>query len=200
MNKNWVLALVVSFALGISVKIYFDKQNSILNNTKSYSNDFILFGSDNKPVNLNELTDSRIRVIYFGFTHCPDVCPTSLAMLAGALNQLDNEQRMQFRPIFISLDPERDAPELASEYAAYFHKDIEGLSAPLETIDPLTNRYGVIYRKTELADSALEYTLDHSSYFYFLKPDGSLIAKVPHALSPAPVLAAMKDVINKQTD
>ncbi len=200
MNKNWVLALVVSFALGISVKIYFDKQNSILNNTKSYSNDFILFGSDNKPVNLNELTDSRIRVIYFGFTHCPDVCPTSLAMLAGALNQLDNEQRMQFRPIFISLDPERDAPELASEYAAYFHKDIEGLSAPLETIDPLTNRYGVIYRKTELADSALEYTLDHSSYFYFLKPDGSLIAKVPHALSPAPVLAAMKDVINNQTD
>ncbi|WP_104401710.1 SCO family protein [Vibrio penaeicida] len=200
MNKNWALALVVAFALGISVKMYFDQQNALPVASENSSAPVTLFGADNAPVNLNDLADSRVRVVYFGFTRCPDVCPTSLAMMAGALNQLEDEQRMQFRPMFISLDPERDAPELASEYAAYFHKDIEGLSAPLDTTKPLASKYGVIFRKTELADSALQYTLDHSSYFYFLKPDGSLITKVPHALSPAPVLAAMKDILKTQNN
>ncbi|KJY75139.1 SCO family protein [Vibrio nigripulchritudo] len=196
MNKNWALALVVAFALGVSLKVYFDQQSELANqNVQSADSSVTLFGADETPVNLYDQADSRVRVIYFGFTRCPDVCPTSLAMLAGALNQLDDADKQQFRPLFISLDPERDAPQLASEYASYFHKDIEGLSAPLDVTKPLASKYGVIFRKTELEDSALEYTLDHSSYFYFLKPDGSLITKVPHALSPAPVLAAMKDII-----
>ncbi|MEZ8099163.1 SCO family protein [Vibrio bivalvicida] len=196
MSKNWSLILVAAFVLGFGLKSYLDHQNndaSVAQDTSSIT----LFGEDNKAVSLFDPQDKRIRVVYFGFTRCPDVCPTSLAMLAGALNQIDDGTKNRFRPIFISLDPERDAAADSFKYAQYFHPMIEGLSAPLEVTTPLAHQYGVIFRKTELENSELKYTLDHSSYFYFLKPDGTLITKVPHTLTPAPLVEAFKTITLK---
>ena len=118
-------------------------------------------------------------------------------MLAGALNQVDDEVKSHFRPMFVSLDPERDAAADSYKYAQYFHPMIEGLSAPLDVTTPLAHKYGVIFRKTKLENSELKYTLDHSSYFYFLKPDGTLITKVPHTLTPAPLVEAMKTLTSQ---
>ncbi|WP_282175714.1 SCO family protein [Vibrio nereis] len=191
MSKNWSLILVVAFVLGFGVKTFLDSEPAA---TDSQTQQTILFGQDNQPVDIFDPNDSRVRVVYFGFTRCPDVCPTSLAMLAGALNQTDEQTKSQFRPMFISLDPERDAAADSYKYAQYFHPMIEGLSAPLEITTPLAHRYGVIFRKTELENSELKYTLDHSSYFYFLKPDGTLITKVPHTLTPAPLVEAFKNI------
>ncbi|EOB4969347.1 SCO family protein [Vibrio fluvialis] len=190
MSKNWSLILVVAFALGFGAKTYWDSQNQL-----SASQDpqtVTLFGADNKAVNIFDPKDDRIRIIYFGFTRCPDVCPTSLAMLAGALNELDEKTLSHLRPMFVSLDPERDNAEASATYAHYFHPMIEGMSAPLDVTTALAHRYGVIFRKTELPNSELKYTLDHSSYFYFLKPDGTLITKVPHTQNPAPIVDAIK--------
>ncbi|KOO03260.1 SCO family protein [Vibrio nereis] len=191
MSKNWSLILVVAFVLGFGVKTFLDSEPAA---TDSQTQQTILFGQDNQPVDIFDPNDSRVRVVYFGFTRCPDVCPTSLAMLAGALNQTDEQTKSQFRPMFISLDPERDAAADSYKYAQYFHPMIEGLSAPLEITTPLAHSYGVIFRKTELENSELKYTLDHSSYFYFLKPDGTLITKVPHTLTPAPLVEAFKKI------
>ncbi|EKO3941728.1 SCO family protein [Vibrio fluvialis] len=194
MSKNWSLILVVAFALGFGAKTYWDSQNQL-----SASKDpqtVTLFGADNKAVNIFDPKDDRIRIIYFGFTRCPDVCPTSLAMLAGALNELDEKTLSHLRPMFVSLDPERDNAEASATYAHYFHPMIEGMSAPLDVTTALAHRYGVIFRKTELPNSELKYTLDHSSYFYFLKPDGTLITKVPHTQNPAPIVDAIKKTIN----
>ncbi|MBY7768085.1 SCO family protein [Vibrio fluvialis] len=194
MSKNWSLILVVAFALGFGAKTYWDSQNQL-----SASQDpqtVTLYGADNKAVNIFDPKDNRIRIIYFGFTRCPDVCPTSLAMLAGALNELDEKTLSHLRPMFVSLDPERDNAEASATYAHYFHPMIEGMSAPLDVTTALAHRYGVIFRKTELPNSELKYTLDHSSYFYFLKPDGTLITKVPHTQNPAPIVDAIKKTIN----
>ncbi|EKO3446945.1 SCO family protein [Vibrio fluvialis] len=194
MSKNWSLILVVAFALGFGAKTYWDSQNQL-----SASQDpqtVTLFGADNKAVNIFDPKDNRIRIIYFGFTRCPDVCPTSLAMLAGALNELDEKTLSHLRPMFVSLDPERDNAEASATYAHYFHPMIEGMSAQLDVTTALAHRYGVIFRKTELPNSELKYTLDHSSYFYFLKPDGTLITKVPHTQNPAPIVDAIKKTIN----
>ncbi|MBY8033392.1 SCO family protein [Vibrio fluvialis] len=194
MSKNWSLILVVAFALGFGAKTYWDSQNQL-----SASQDpqtVTLFGADNKAVNIFDPKDDRIRIIYFGFTRCPDVCPTSLAMLAGALNELDEKTLSHLRPMFVSLDPERDNAEASATYAHYFHPMIEGMSAPLDVTTALAHRYGVIFRKTELPNSELKYTLDHSSYFYFLKPDGTLITKVPHTQNPAPIVDAIKKTLN----
>ncbi|MFH6908421.1 SCO family protein [Vibrio fluvialis] len=194
MSKNWSLILVVAFAFGFGAKTYWDSQNQL-----SASQDpqtVTLFGADNKAVNIFDPKDNRIRIIYFGFTRCPDVCPTSLAMLAGALNELDEKTLSHLRPMFVSLDPERDNAEASATYAHYFHPMIEGMSAQLDVTTALAHRYGVIFRKTELPNSELKYTLDHSSYFYFLKPDGTLITKVPHTQNPAPIVDAIKKTIN----
>ncbi|MFH0262966.1 SCO family protein [Vibrio barjaei] len=199
MRKLWIGALVGAFALGFGAKLLVDKHNeSLLHQAEldqlAQVSESVLFGEGGKPVAIFEQTDPRTRIVYFGFTRCPDVCPTSLAMLAGALNQIDDETKQTLRPMFISLDPERDAAEASAEYAHYFHPMIEGLSAPLEVTKPLAHKYGVIFRKTELEDSKLGYTLDHSSYFYFLSPDGTLIEKVPHTLTPAPIVEAIKRI------
>ncbi|MDK9736741.1 SCO family protein [Vibrio sp. D404a] len=194
MSKNWSLALVVAFVLGFGIKTYLDEQSKAqmqLEKEQQISAT-TLFGKDNQPVEIFDENDSRVRIVYFGFTRCPDVCPTSLAMLAGALNQLSEDEVASVRPMFISLDPERDAAEASYEYAQYFHPNMEGLSGPLDITTALAHNYGVIFRKSELEGSELKYTLDHSSYFYFLKPDGTLITKVPHTLTPAPIVDAIK--------
>ena len=192
MSRNWSLFLVVAFVLGFGTKTYLDGQKEVEKKPQQVATEqSVLFGEGDKPVDIFDTSDDRIRIVYFGFTRCPDVCPTSLAMLAGALNQIDDAQKAQLRPMFISLDPERDEADASAKYAHYFHPMIEGLSAPLDVTTPLAHKYGVIFRKTELDGSELKYTLDHSSYFYFLKPDGTLITKVPHTLTPAPIVEAI---------
>ncbi|HDM8205071.1 MULTISPECIES: SCO family protein [Vibrio] len=192
MSRNWSLFLVVAFVLGFGTKTYLDGQKEVEKKPQQVATEqSVLFGEGDKPVDIFDTSDNRIRIVYFGFTRCPDVCPTSLAMLAGALNQIDDAQKAQLRPMFISLDPERDEADASAKYAHYFHPMIEGLSAPLDVTTPLAHKYGVIFRKTELEGSELKYTLDHSSYFYFLKPDGTLITKVPHTLTPAPIVEAI---------
>lgn len=193
MSKNWSLILIMAFVLGFGTKSYFDAQKTLEQEEMQSASDVTLYGEKNQAVNIFDTSDDRIRVVYFGFTRCPDVCPTSLAMLAGALNQIDDETKKQLRPMFVSLDPERDDAESSATYAHYFHAMIEGLSGPLDITTSLANRYGVIFRKTELPNSELKYTLDHSSYFYFLQPDGTLITKVPHTQNPAPIVEAMKE-------
>ncbi|EGU40325.1 SCO family protein [Vibrio scophthalmi] len=196
MSKNWSLILVAAFALGYGVKVFIDsKPTPAVNEADSAK--VIFQGENNNAVDLFDNQDDRVRIIYFGFTHCPDVCPTSLAMLAGALNQLDDTTKSNIRPIFISLDPERDDANTAHTYAQYFHPLIEGLSAPITVTQPLATKYGVVFKRTELEESELQYTLDHNSYFYFIHPDGSLITKVPHTLTPAPLVAAIKS-LNQQ--
>ena len=192
MSRNWSLFLVVAFVLGFGTKTYLDGQKEVEKKPQQVATEqSVLFGEGDKTVDIFDTSDDRIRIVYFGFTRCPDVCPTSLAMLAGALNQIDDVQKAQLRPMFISLDPERDEADASAKYAHYFHPMIEGLSAPLDVTTPLAHKYGVIFRKTELEGSELKYTLDHSSYFYFLKPDGTLITKVPHTLTPAPIVEAI---------
>ncbi|ELJ8532980.1 SCO family protein [Vibrio cholerae] len=192
MSKNWSLILVVAFTLGFGVKAYLDSQHKLV---AQVTTPLTLSGDNQQAVAIFDQADPRIRIVYFGFTRCPDVCPTSLAMLSAALNQVDDKTKAQLRPMFISLDPERDDAKLAAQYARYFHPMIEGLSGSVATTNQIAQKYGVIFRKTELPNSELKYTLDHSSYFYFLQPNGTLINKVPHTQDPTPIVDAIKKVI-----
>ncbi|USH05539.1 SCO family protein [Grimontia kaedaensis] len=143
-----------------------------------------LLQSGTETINLFDDKDGRVRVVYFGYTHCPDVCPTSLAIMSAALKSLPEEKLKDIRPVFITLDPERDDGEAAQQYAGYFHPSIEGASTSKAKTDALAQKYGVLYQITQMEDSAMKYAVDHSSYFYFLNPNGELLEKVPHTLNP----------------
>ena len=203
MKPNWLLILILSFVIGFVIKSYLvvDQPSTADEISpkplkQSEITTTVLFGQAEQAVQIFDQQDQRIRILYFGFTRCPDVCPTSLAMLSGALNEVTDEQKSRLRPMFISLDPERDAADASHQYAQYFHTMIEGLSAPLAVTSNLASHYGVVFKKTQLDDSELGYTLDHNSYFYFLQPDGELITKVPHTSSTDPLVAAINSLTN----
>lgn len=202
MSRNWSLVIVIAFVLGYSLKVYMEMQDEVALEqqqkvTQQIIKDPVFNGKDDRETHIFDVSDDRIRVVYFGYTRCPDVCPTSLAMLSGALSTISEEQLIKLRPMFISIDPERDEANAAHQYAQYFHKTIEGFSAPMEITKPIADHYGVIFRKTELEDSAIGYVVDHSSYFYFLKPDGTLITQVAHTMDPSPIVTAIEDILKE---
>ncbi|WP_028022633.1 SCO family protein [Enterovibrio calviensis] len=185
--KTKIIILALALVAGLGAR-YMVEQNQ----TPDIVVELGKLQSGDQTVQLFDTTDERLRVLYFGYAHCPDVCPTSLAILSAALKSLPEETLAGVRPIFVTLDPKRDDADVAKEYAGYFHPMLEGTSGSVEAIDALAKKYGVLYQITELEDSAMEYAVDHSSYFYFLKPDGTLIEKVPHTLNPNMVSDAIE--------
>jgi len=138
--------------------------------------------------------DGQLRILYFGYTHCPDVCPTSLSVLATALYKIKPEQVAKIKPVFITVDPKRDTPKKMAEFAAYFHPKLIGLTGEKSNIDQLGQQLGVLYKYVQMKDSAMEYAVDHSSYFYLVSNDGRLLKKIPHTYEPQPIIDAINEI------
>lgn len=122
-------------------------------------------------------------LVYFGYTYCPDVCPTALTEMANALDMLGT-QSTKIQPIFVSLDPGRDTPAQLKEYVAYFHPALVGLTGTAEQVDAAAKAYRVYYRKNDPSSAdANDYTVDHTSIIYLIGPDGKLITHFSHGTS-----------------
>lgn len=120
----------------------------------------------------------RWNLIYFGFTMCPDICPAELTKIGDALNILQRDgikvsaqQSAMVTPVFISVDPERDSSERATEYAQAFHEAFIGLSGTLEQVQNAAKAYRVYYSKDD--EDADEYLVDHSIITYLMDPQGN---------------------------
>ena len=114
----------------------------------------------------------RWLLVYFGYTFCPDVCPTTLADIASALAEL-GPLAARIQPIFISVDPGRDTPEVASAYARSFDPRIVGLSGAPEEIARVAGAYKVFYSVHRTGGGPGDYLLDHTTFLYVMRPDGS---------------------------
>lgn len=132
------------------------------------------------PVSLSDLR-GKLVLIYFGYTWCPDICPTNLAIISLALKQLTASEREQVQALFLSVDPERDSVERLRTFAEYFDPIILGMTGSQRAIADVARRYGVAYRRAEQGDSAMGYTLDHSSYIYVVDRNGRLVDILEHA-------------------
>lgn len=133
----------------------------------------------------------KLVMLYFGYTFCPDVCPTSLTIWASALQQLTPQELARVQPIFVSVDPERDTLPRLAEYAAFFHPSIQPATGKLETLREIAARYGAVFARQENA-SAGGYVVDHTSITYLIGKDGRLVARVPHAAPPDQLLAEIR--------
>ena len=114
----------------------------------------------------------KFMLIYFGFTFCPDVCPTELQAMATAIDDLGSPGEM-VQPILISIDPERDRPEQLKQYVASFHPRLVGLTGSGEAIAAAAKAYRVYYAKGPV-DADGNYVMDHTSFVYLMGPDGKL--------------------------
>ena len=147
--------------------------------------DFTLQSPDG-PVSLADQR-GKVVLLYFGYTFCPDVCPTSLSALAQALSALTPDELARVRSFFISVDPERDTMDVLKAYAPFFHPDIVGISGSSEQVAQVARLYGARYMKQKPDENGL-YSVDHSSFIYVVAPDGKLAASLPHGTLPTQIV------------
>lgn len=134
--------------------------------------EFTLVGEQGKPVNAAHFQGKAV-VLFFGYTHCPDFCPTTLTALAQALNTLPERTRDQIRVLFVSVDPSRDTPELLKEYTRYFGPRIVGLTGDEEQLDALTKRYRTTYSYDQ-PDQDGNYLVSHGLAMYGFDKQGKV--------------------------
>ena len=132
----------------------------------------------------------RYQLIYFGYTFCPDVCPTTLAAIAAALDKMGVDQN-RIVPIFITVDPARDTPSVLKKYLAAFGPRFVGLTGTAGQIAQVEKEYRVFAKKQPLAGG--NYGMDHSSVIYLLGPDGKLAAFYDEAASPDDLAKSLRE-------
>jgi protein SCO1/2 len=142
---------------------------------------FSLVGADGKPVTDRDFR-GRYMLIFFGFTHCPDICPAELQVIAEALGELGDKAK-NVVPIFITLDPERDTPEAMGNYVKSFGPNLVGLTGSPEAIAAAAKAYRVSYAKVEDKESAADYGVDHSALVYLMDPKGRYVTHFSYGLS-----------------
>ena len=151
------------------------------------------------PVSLVSSTGARVTeadfkgrptLIYFGFTYCPDVCPTELGLMASALDLLGPDAA-RVLPVLITIDPARDTPAALADYVARFHPAMIGLTGTDEEIATAARAFRVYYRKVN-PPGASDYLMDHSSFIYLVGPDGKVRQLFRPNTPPETIAAAIK--------
>lgn len=153
---------------------------------------FTLTDQDGKTVKDSDFA-GQYRIIYFGYSYCPDVCPVDLQNIAQGLARFEKQQPERakaIQPIFITIDPKRDTPAVLKQYVSAFHPRLIGLTGTPEQIKMLADAYLVMYQaqKPEGQD-ATGYLVDHSRQAYLMGPKGEPIALLPYDGSPDDIAA-----------
>lgn len=144
--------------------------------TANIGGDFTLTDQNNNQFNSKQLKGSPA-LIYFGFTHCPDICPLTLDKLSAVINTL-NKYQIKIQPVFITIDPERDRPELLKEYLKHFGDNFIGLTGTNQEVKKVADLYKVYYAQSSSSKGGSDdnYMVDHSSFVYLLDANGSYIS------------------------
>ena len=132
----------------------------------------------------------RLVLLYFGYTHCPDVCPTDLVAIASALNQLGS-RAADIQPVFITLDPARDTPAMLREYASAFHPRFVALRGSDAETKRIATSYKVFYEK--VPDGNGGYAIDHAALTFLLDRQGQYVGFFPPGTRPERMASMLKD-------
>ncbi|QDZ19964.1 copper chaperone SCO1/SenC [Chloropicon primus] len=131
-----------------------------------------LMGPDGKAFESRSL-EGEFSLLYFGFTFCPDICPDELEKIAESVDLLEKITKRKIRPVFITIDPERDDTEIVNEYVKEFHPRLLGLTGTKEQIKKITRLFRVYFSKTSESDE--DYLIDHSIISYLVDPEGNFV-------------------------
>ncbi len=144
-------------------------------------------------------TDADFRgqfmLIYFGFTYCPDVCPTDLQQMGMALDQL-GPAGDAVQPIFITVDPERDTPQHLKDYVAMFHARFVGLTGDASAINEAASAYRTYYAKVDFGKS--DYTVDHSAFIYLMGRNGEYLGFFPPGTSAELLAGTLRPFVSNR--
>ena len=155
---------------------------------------FALIDGDGRKVT-DETWRGKYLLVYFGYTFCPDVCPTTLSAVAEAIDRLGSAAD-RIQPLFITVDPKRDTPAAVKQYAAAFGSRVIGLTGSAAQIAAVAKAYRVYYAEHRTGTGPDDYTMDHSSVLYLMGPDGRFIAPVRADQAGKDIAAAVSKLIS----
>lgn len=155
--------------------------------------DFTLTNGDGKPFTFSSLK-GKVVILAFGFTHCPDVCPTELLVYSDVIKQL-GAQADDVAVVFVSVDPQRDTPDLIGRYVRQFHQKFIGLTATgSQDIESVKKQYRIVSAKTEVK-SATAYNIDHTSGAYIVDKNGKVVLFAPYGLNAEQIAGDVRLVL-----
>ena len=187
-----VLGAIFIAALGTGAWIVTQSQKGADQGSSLVGGPFTLTDHTGKTVTEADFSDSY-KIVYFGYTYCPDICPTGLTVITEALDQLGDDAR-DVKPLFITVDPARDTVEIMAEYHQHFHESFSNLTGTPKQIADVARAYRVFYQKT--ADSGDDaYLMDHSAVTYLMAPGGGLLAHFGMEATPEQLAKAIRDVL-----
>ncbi len=149
---------------------------------------FSLVNQDGAAVTERDFA-GRWMLVYFGFTYCPDVCPTELGTIAAALDAMGAAGE-EVVPVLVSVDPQRDTPAQLKDYVSRFHPRMQGLTGTAEQVADAARRYRVYFARAQRPEHT-DYTMDHSSFIYLVGPDGRVRTMFRPDTSPEALAAAV---------
>lgn len=158
--------------------------------------EFELVDQDGRPFSSADLK-GRYSLIYFGFTHCPDICPEELDKMARMFDLVEEKAPGALTPVFITCDPARDDPKILKSYLAEFHPRFIGLTGTYDQIKDVCKAYRVYFSTPKDVKPGQDYLVDHSIYFYLMDPEGDFVEALGRQHSPEQaaklILDHMKD-------
>lgn len=158
--------------------------------------DFTLPSSAGGELKLADLR-GKVVVLGFGFSHCPDVCPVTLSVLAQAHKQL-GELADQVRVVYVTVDPERDTPQRLREYLGYFDKSFIGVTGTPARLSAVRDAYGILATRAENKDAPDGYLVHHSTYVYLIDRAGLLRALVPYGRSAGDIAHDLRILLHEE--
>ena len=192
MKKIIFILTVISF-IALTAIIYLNESPEQRSLTEPpQGGDFVLNTQEGK-FSL-EKQRGKVVLIYFGYTFCPDICPTNLSLMAQALNELTESELNEVVPVFISVDPERDTVDQLHNYTNYFHSRILGMTGSEASIAKISQKYGAAYQKVT-GESDGGYLIDHSSFTYLVDKHGNLAEIFPHATDPMVMIESIRKLL-----
>jgi len=189
------MLVVILLAAGVLLLTRDTNYRGVLYDPPQTAFDFQLLTSEDRPVNLSDYR-GQIVLLFFGYTSCPDVCPTTLAFLRQVYTDL-GDQAEGVQVIYITVDPDRDTPQRVQNYAAIFHPDFVGLSASQAALEPVWQAYGVYREIDDTSGSAAGYLVTHSARLYLIDPGGSLLLSYAYGTPPEDILADVRLLLRK---
>lgn len=155
---------------------------------------FELIDGDGRTVTQADFAGKAL-VVYFGYTYCPDVCPTELIDIADAMDMLTPEEAKHFQPIFVTIDPERDTPEVMKDYVQNFHPALIGLTGTPEQVRAAAQAFRVYYAKSKARTEGEPYLMDHSSFIYVMDGENRYVTHFGMSKTAKEIAAGLKEML-----
>ncbi len=196
MSKKFVIILILVAFAAAGLGIYSGSKTTVISggatksadafkSLKQYPQPKIISQFQLSASNGQEFTLESLRgnwsLMFFGFTHCPDVCPTALNTMAAVYHQLETDLPKESLPqiIFVSVDPERDTLTVLKKYTEFFHPVLTGVTGKHPQLEALTRQLGLLYTIEEHAEGVKDYAVDHTAGIVLINPEAKLVGLLP---------------------